>query len=194
MSDNWDEYAKDWDSNPDVIKYATLAFNSLSKNNDPSGLKVLDFGCGTGLLTEKVASVADSVLAVDASPKMINILKNKKLCNVDTLACEISDESIEANQILKVGYDLIIASSVCAFVPNFEKTLSNLKSLLNPGGIFIQWDWKSTENEPDFGFDDDSIRDIYSKVGLSTIKITTEFSLKSEKGTMDVIMGIAKNA
>ncbi len=194
MSDSWDEYAEDWDSNPDVIKYSQLAFDSLSLHYDPTGLKVLDFGCGTGLLTEKIASVAASILAVDTSSEMINVLMNKNLINVDTLVCELSDESINANPILKSGYGLIVASSVCAFLPDFEKTLSNLKSILNPGGIFIQWDWKRTENEPDFGFNEELIMDAYSNVGLSLVKVTTEFSLTSEKGSMDVIMRIGKNA
>ncbi len=79
MSDSWDEYAEGWDSNPDVIKYSQLAFDSLSSHYDLSGLKVLDFGCGTGLLTEKIASIAASVLAVDTSSKMIKVLMNKRL-------------------------------------------------------------------------------------------------------------------
>ena len=194
MSDSWDEYAEDWDSNSDVIAYSRLAFDSLCAHYNLAGLKVLDFGCGTGLLTEKIASMASSVLAVDSSSKMINVLKEKSLTNVSTLACEISEESINANPILKSGYDLIVASSVCAFVSDFEKTLSDLKLLLNPGGIFMQWDWKRTDNEPDFGFNDELITRAYSKVGLSLVKVSTEFSPTSEKGTMEVIMGIAKNA
>ena len=194
MSDSWDEYAEDWDSNSDAIAYSELAFNSLCEYHDLSGLKVLDFGCGTGLLTEKIANVASLVLAVDSSSKMINVLKDKNLDNVNTLVCEISEESINSNPVLKSGYDLIVASSVCAFVPDFEKTLSDLKLLLNPGGVFIQWDWKRTNKEPDFGFNKELITHAYSKVGLSLLKVSTEFSLTSEKGTREVIMGVAKNA
>ncbi|MEH6343562.1 MAG: class I SAM-dependent methyltransferase [Bermanella sp.] len=192
MSDSWDEYAQDWDSNPDAIAYSQLAFNSLSTHFNPAGLNVLDFGCGTGLLSEKIAGVANSVVAVDSSAKMIDILKAKKLANVTALACEISAESINGNSILKSGFDLIVASSVCAFIPNFEKTLADLKALLNPGGVFIQWDWKRNDDEPDFGFNDKSITKAYSKAGLSLVLVTTEFSLTSEKGTREVIMGIAK--
>ncbi len=194
MSDGWDDYAQDWDVNPDVIKYSQLAFDSLSTHLNPSDLNVLDFGCGTGLLTEKIAAVANSVVAVDSSTKMIDMLKDKKLANVNALACEISEDSINANSILKSGFDLIVASSVCAFIPDFEKTLADLKTLLNPGGLFIQWDWKCTEEEPDFGFNHEIITNAYLEVGLSVVKVTTEFSLKNEKGTREVIMGIGKNA
>ncbi len=134
------------------------------------------------------------MVAVDSSTKMIDMLKDKKLANVNALACGISKDSINANSILESGFDLIVASSVCAFIPDFERTLADLKTLLNPEGIFIQWDWKCTEEEPDFGFNDEIITDAYLKVGLSVVKVTTEFSLTSEKGTREVIMGIGKNA
>mgnify|MGYP000101617332 CR=1 FL=1 len=194
MSDSWDDYAGEWDINPDAIKYAQLAFESLTKHHNFSGLNVLDFGCGTGLLSEKIAGLAASVVAVDSSSKMIDILKHKKLSKVKALACEISEESIHTNPILKSGFDLILASSVCAFLPDFKKTLSDLKSLLNPGGVFIQWDWMCSENQPDFGFNSELITNAYAKVGLSVVKVANEFSLTSEKGTREVIMGIGKNA
>ena len=193
MSDSWDEYAQEWDSNPDAIAYSQLAFDSLSTHYNPAGLNVLDFGCGTGLLSEKIAGIANSVVAVDASAKMIDILKAKKLANVTALACEISEESINKSSILKSGFDLIVASSVCAFIPDYEKTLADLKLLLNPAGVFIQWDWKRNDDEPDFGFNDESITKVYSKVGLSVVLVATEFSLTSEKGSREVIIGVGKN-
>jgi 2-polyprenyl-3-methyl-5-hydroxy-6-metoxy-1,4-benzoquinol methylase len=194
MSESWDGYAESWDSNSDAITYSQKAFGSLCAFADLNGLKVLDFGCGTGLLTEKIASIASSVLAVDSSPKMIDVISEKNLPNVKVLVCEITEESIESNPILQSRFDLIVASSVCAFVPDYEKTVTDLKSLLKPAGTFIQWDWKRTDAEPDFGFTENIIRNAYSSVGLTPLEIMTAFSLSNEKGSMDVIMGVGKNA
>ncbi|QDO83712.1 methyltransferase domain-containing protein [Shewanella psychropiezotolerans] len=194
MSDSWDDYADGWDSNSDVIEYSKIAFDSLCEFISPEGLNVLDFGCGTGQLTEKIARVASSVVAIDSSPKMIEVLKNKNIHNVNSLSCEISRNSINENPIFKPGFDLIVASSVCAFVPNYEKTLSDLKLLLKEGGIFIQWDWKRSNEDDDFGFTNEIITNAYSNVGLSLVRVSEEFSLTSEKGTMQVLMGVASNA
>ena len=194
MSESWDDYAESWDSNADAITYSQKAFDSLRTFVDLSGLRVLDFGCGTGLLTEMIANIASSVLAVDSSPKMIDVVVEKNLPNVNVLAWEITEESIELNPALQSRFDLIVASSVCAFVPDYEKTVTDLKSLLKPAGTFIQWDWKGTDSKPDFGFTENVIRNTYSIVGLTPLKIMTAFSLSSEKGRMDVIMGVGKNA
>jgi 2-polyprenyl-3-methyl-5-hydroxy-6-metoxy-1,4-benzoquinol methylase len=194
MSDSWDDYADGWDSNPDVIEYSEKAFDSLSKFTSLEGLNVLDFGCGTGQLTEKIARVASSVVAIDSSSKMIEVLKNKNIHNVNSLSCEISRNSINNNPVFEADFDLIVASSVCAFVPDYEKTLSELKLLLKEGGTFVQWDWKRSNEEDDFGFTNEIIATAYSNVGLSLIRVTEEFSLTSEKGTMQVLMGIAINA
>jgi 2-polyprenyl-3-methyl-5-hydroxy-6-metoxy-1,4-benzoquinol methylase len=193
MSDSWDDYADGWDSNPDVIEYSEKAFDSLSKFTSLEGLNVLDFGCGTGQLTEKIARVASSVVAIDSSSKMIEVLKNKNIHNVNSLSCEISRNSINNNPVFEADFDLIVASSVCAFVPDYEKTLSELKLLLKEGGTFVQWDWKRSNEEDDFGFTNEIIATAYSNVGLSLIRVTEEFSLTSEKGTMQVLMGIASN-
>jgi len=194
MSESWDDYAKSWDSNSDAITYSQKAFDSLRTFVDLSGLRVLDFGCGTGLLTEMIANIASSVLAVDSSPRMIDVVSKKNLPNVNVLVCEITEESIESNPMLQSRFDLIVASSVCAFVPDYEKTVTDLKSLLKPAGTFIQWDWKRIDSEPDFGFTENVIRNTYSIVGLTPLEIMTAFSLSSEKGRMDVVMGVGKNA
>lgn len=191
MSDSWDDYANDWDSNPDVIEYSNMAFDSLCTYKNLNGLNVLDFGCGTGQLTEKIAHVASSVVAIDSSPKMIDVLKNKNIHNVHALACEVTRNSINNNPIFETGFDLIVASSVCAFLPNYEETLSNLKLLLKKNGELIQWDWK--QNNEGFGFTKEIIASAYSNVGLSIVRVSEPFSIVNEKGTMQVIMGIARN-
>ena len=63
MSDSWDDYAIEWDANPSVIEYSNKAFNSLCKFVNLQGLSVLDFGCGTGLLAEKVAKGIKAILS-----------------------------------------------------------------------------------------------------------------------------------
>ncbi len=83
MTENeWDDFATEWDINEDVRKYSEKAFHSWQLKVAPAVLelsdnRVLDFGCGTGLLSEKLAEICGQVVAIDSSPKMIEILNNK---------------------------------------------------------------------------------------------------------------------
>ena len=85
MSESWDQYAEGWDSDADVILYSTKAYDALCEILNLEGLTILDFGCGTGLLTERMAPKANRILGLDSSEKMISALKNKQISNVDTL-------------------------------------------------------------------------------------------------------------
>ena len=135
MSESWDEYAEAWDDNADVISYSKKAFDALCETINPEGLNILDFGCGTGQLTERLSPIANRILALDSSKKMISVLNNKQLSNVDTLVCELTDETIKSNVSLHSKFDLIVASSVCSFLPDCESTLILLKTLLKPSGV-----------------------------------------------------------
>jgi len=193
MNDSWDEYAEEWDSNKDAISYANKAFDSLIDQVNLSDLDVLDFGCGTGLLTEKISPHASKVVALDSSSKMISVLTNKTLPNVTTFSEQLSEDLINKNTSLHNRFDLIVASSVFGFLPDYESTLTLLKSLLVPDGVLIQWDWLSPSEDADFGLSEEKIESAYRETGFKLISMTKPFSLTSSKGTMSALMAVAKN-
>ncbi len=192
MNESWDDYAEGWDSNEDVISYSDKAFRTLFEVVNPEGLLILDFGCGTGLLTERMAITADRIVAVDPSEKMISVLQNKQLSNVETLIAVLSEETIKTYDLFRSKYDVIVASSVCSFLPDYEGTLRLLKTLLKPNGIFIQWDWLKSDEDNDSDFNKERIESAYQRVGLEILSISEAFSIESEEGPMKVIMGAAR--
>jgi len=150
MSENWDDYAAEWNDNEDAILYSRKAFKTLIDQFNLTGLSVLDFGCGTGLLTEQISPLANTVVALDSSQKMISVLNSKNLPNVTTLSDPLSVDSINEHPSLQNKFKLIVASSVLGFIPEYKSTLLLLKSLLAPDGVLVQWDWLSPSNDSDF--------------------------------------------
>ena len=192
MSDSWDDYAESWDDNPAVQGYSVKAFGSLTKHIDLDGLRVLDFGCGTGLLTEKIASIAQAVVAIDSSTKMIDVLKQKQLDNVEAQTALLSMQYLEQHPEFIESFDLIVASSVLSFVPDLTETLQLLKRLLKTDGLLIQWDWLQNDLSSDSGFSITFIEAAYQRVGLTPVAIKQSFSILHEQNDMPVLMGIAK--
>lgn len=181
MNDIWDDYADGWDSNQDVRIYSQKAFDELTNRIDIHGLRILDFGCGTGLLTEKMSPIAGRIVAIDSSERMCSILKDKGLENVILLNDILTQHLIESEGSLQQPFDLIVASSVFAFVDDFPAILKLLKLLLCKDGMLIHWDWKKTEQEPDFGFNMNDLKKFYQQADMTPISITEPFSLASEK-------------
>jgi 2-polyprenyl-3-methyl-5-hydroxy-6-metoxy-1,4-benzoquinol methylase len=151
LSNEWDEYAENWDVDPTVEEYAKNAFSALLQNININGLTVLDFGCGTGALTQLMSPTAKSIVAIDPSSEMIKHLDKKALNNVSSISDYLSKELVQSLPEFKNKFDVIVASSVCGFLPDYEATLSLLKSLLKDGGVFVQWDWLSNDDSSEMG-------------------------------------------
>lgn len=177
-----------------MVAYSEKAFQSLANALGIDGFRVFDFGCGTGLLTEKLAHHASSIVALDPSAKMISVLEAKNIENVKVIPSELTQTIINKHKLLSSKFDLIVASSALAFVPDFHNTLKLLKQLLKDEGCLIQWDWLKEESEPGSGFSENEIRDAYEKVGFSKCSISIPFSMESDGGSIKVVMGLASNA
>ena len=122
MVNEWDEYANRWDRDESAALYSKEAFNLLCKFVNVENAKLLDFGCGTGLLTEKLSPLASHIVTLDTSSKMLDVLIEKNLPNVTTMNKALSARVIAENQSLNKGFDVIVASSVCGFLPEYETT------------------------------------------------------------------------
>ncbi len=195
MSENWDEHAKTWDRDEPVRFYADQAFAFLIeqvnvRDNQWKSKRILDFGCGTGLLSEKLAPLAREVIAVDTSPNMIDVLRKKEIGNVTAICSDIIDDGAHRSETWFSNFDLIVASSVCSFLPNYELAVEVLSRALNPAGYFVQWDWLSA-GEDGFGLTVDRVSNAFNGAGLKCIHLDRAFAVTFGDEEMAVLMGVA---
>ena len=193
MSNEWDEYAENWDVDPSVEQYAKNAFSELLDSININGLTVLDFGCGTGALTQLMSPSVESIVAIDPSSEMIKLLDKKALNNVTSICDYLSSELVQNFPELENKFDLIVASSVCGFLPDYEMTLSLLKPLLKKDGLFVQWDWLSEDDSSGMGLSEKRVKQAFLASGFVSIKVNSPFIMNSSKGNMPVLMAIGKN-
>jgi len=191
MSDSWDDYAVEWDSNELAISFADKAFNSLNSEVEYEKPTVFDFGCGTGLLTERLSPVANRIVALDSSEKMIAVLNNKRLPNVSALAFPLSSDIVKENHELHLKFDLVVASSVCGFLPDYEVTLKVIRSVLSDKGTFVQWDWLASTEGADFGLTASRVESALTSASFQNISINQPFSMESPEGSRQVLMAVA---
>jgi 2-polyprenyl-3-methyl-5-hydroxy-6-metoxy-1,4-benzoquinol methylase len=189
---DWDDFAAEWDDDPAAQAYAVAAHQSLvallgERRLRLDGMRVLDFGCGTGLLAEQlVADGVASIDAVDTSPAMLDVLEDKRLRS--------GWDHVRTSQQLPGapdGYDLVVCSSVCSFLPDYFGTAAHLVTLLRPGGVFVQWDWELDLADDDpHGLSRDAIRDALGGAGLSNIEVDIAFRVAIDGSEMTPLVGI----
>lgn len=194
LSNEWDEYANKWDLDPAVIEYANKAFKELLEVINIDGLDVFDFGCGTGNLTMLISAKAKEVVALDGSTEMIRILAKKDIVNVSTISSFLTKDIAENHPHFRDKFDVIVASSVCGFLADYEMILGLLKSLLKKNGRFVQWDWLSQDDSSETGMSKSRVLQALETNEFIDIQITEPFEMVSSKGSMKVIMAVAKKA
>jgi predicted TPR repeat methyltransferase len=186
----WDEYAAGWDDDPGARAYAAAAFDSLCEilvfhDLSLDGARVCDFGCGTGLLTERLIDRADAIDAIDSSPAMREVLTEKIARHgwADVHPKALLESAAER-------YDLIVCSSVCGFLEDYPGTVVALVAALQPDGLFVQWDWEADPSDADpHGLTRLEIRDALTAAGLESVQVDVGFRADFEGETMAPLMG-----
>ena len=124
--------------NPIRISYIkNNIIKSLKLNNNEKPLKkvkILDIGCGGGLLTEPMKKLGADVVGIDASEKNIKIAKlHSKKNNLNIKYLCVSPE----NFITKEKFDVILNMEIVEHVEDIDFFLKSSSKLLKKGGIMF---------------------------------------------------------
>jgi len=100
-----------------------------------TGLKILDVGCGGGLLSEPLANMGATITAIDASEQMISIA----IAHADEKKLTINYKVDTAEGLAAQGalFDAIVNMEVMEHVADFRAFMAALTSLVRPGGAII---------------------------------------------------------
>ena len=125
--------------NPIRIKYIKdkcISHFKLNQNNVKplSSLKILDIGCGGGLISEPMCRLGAKVTGMDASKK--NILVAKLHAKKNGLKINYINSSPEKNKIKK-KFDIILNLEIIEHVDNVDLFLKSSSKLLNTNGIMF---------------------------------------------------------
>lgn len=107
-----------------------------SRKHLHSGDHVLEFACGTGIVTALVAPHVGSIRAIDISDEMVSRAQTK-MHNLHLSNVEVTQTDLFAPDLPECSFDAVMAFNVLLYVDNFEEVMARIQSLLKPGGIFL---------------------------------------------------------
>jgi ubiquinone/menaquinone biosynthesis C-methylase UbiE len=180
----FDQAASTWDEDPARVGLArAVAEQILRRIGQTSNMDVLDFGCGTGLLTLALQPHVSSVTGADSSAGMLGVLEQKvQALGLESVRPYLLDD---AHPLASAGsFDLIASSMTLHHVRDLPELFRTFRSLLRAGGRVALADLDSedgTFHDPGvtdvhhLGFERGYIRGLLSAAGFDDLHDATAF-------------------
>jgi len=178
---DFDSEAVSWDKEPGRVKLANDVAQAISGiiTLTPD-MDVLDFGCGTGLLTLQIQPFVRSITGIDSSMGMFDVLnakiRNQGITNVWTHFVDISQPVLPSRE-----YDLVVSSMTLHHIRDISTLLKAMAGVTRSSGqiaiIDLDCDYgkfhDSNEGVFHFGFDRSIMKKLLQDAGYVIIQEKT---------------------
>jgi len=184
----FDAAAKTWDEEPRRVQLAEAVADAVLRCACvDSEMEALDYGCGTGLVTLKLAANVRSIVGADISEGMLSVLRDKiaarGVSNVSTIVLDLRHDPP-----LKRRFDLIVSSMTLHHLEDPASVIGKLAAMLKPGGrlCVADLDAESGDFHTDktgvhhAGFDRDRVRGMFEEAGLGCVTVDTAYVFERE--------------
>ena len=148
---NFESLAKEWWNesgkfkalhkiNPTRLKFILNCLSSYrnqkaTDNLSLRGIKILDVGCGGGLISEPLSRLGADVTAIDAGRDTIQVAKyHAELNNLNITYIQCAPETL-INKNLR--FDIVISLEVIEHVTDINLFIGTMTQLLTPSGALI---------------------------------------------------------
>lgn len=177
---DFDSAAASWDEHPGRVKVAADVARAVVREVAlTSDMAVMDFGCGTGLVSIALQPFVRSVTGVDSSAGMLGVFEAKiarlGLGNVRTQYCDLA-----RGDTLSGRYDLVLSAMTLHHVKEIEPLFDQFARITAPGGCLCIADLDPDDgqfHDDDtgvfhFGFERAVLREVFAKAGFEHVEAT----------------------
>lgn len=185
---NFDERAKDWDSDPKKVKRARVTAEAIRKTISLStDMNALEYGCGTGLLSFALQSDLGQITLADSSQGMLDVLGDKinaaGVINMHPVKLDLVNDSLPDER-----YQLTYSLVTLHHVRDAKSIIPKFHALLEPKGYLLIADL----DKEDGSFHTDGTADVHKGFERAVLKKWVE-DAGFEKVTFSTAFEIRKN-
>ena len=190
---SFDNDAMTWDTDKRIDRARIIANKISNSSGFNENYSVMEFGCGTGLVSFNLYKKYRSIALVDSSKGMIDILnlkiKKYQATNMVAYHLDITNENL-----LDMKFDVIYTSMVLHHIQDTKAIIQRLYELLNKDGFLCivdldEEDGSFHKNNPEFdghnGFNQDALKNTLRSCGFKDIESDNfyydEKTIESEK-------------
>ncbi|MDO9414229.1 MAG: bifunctional 2-polyprenyl-6-hydroxyphenol methylase/3-demethylubiquinol 3-O-methyltransferase UbiG [Pseudolabrys sp.] len=99
------------------------------------GLRILDIGCGAGILSEPLARLGASMVGADPAEENIEVART----HADATGVEVDYRATTAEALAEAGekFDIVLAMEVVEHVVDVPAFVDSCATMVKPGGLMI---------------------------------------------------------
>ena len=177
----FDQAAAGWDDQPHRVRLMKMIGEAIVREARPTKtMDVLDYGCGTGLISLFLLPHVRSMTGADSSAGMLEMLR-KKIAEGGLDAMRAIRLDLENDPAPADRYHMIVVSMAMHHIANVEKVLSSFHAMLLPGGVLCIADLDTEPGTfhpasvpvPHHGFDRGELKSRLAGHGFAEIKEVT---------------------
>ncbi len=175
---DFDKDAARWDDNPGRVKVAAdIAGAMIAEIPLTKELNILDFGCGTGLVTLALQPFVRSITGIDSSPGMLDVL-NRKISERGLSNVRTQHLDMDHGGNLSGLYHLVVSSMTLHHIREINPLLKQFYQILRPSGILCIADLdedggrfhESNDGVFHFGFNRDVLARQFEEAGFQNVR------------------------
>lgn len=179
----FDARAATWDDDPAKVHRAMTVAGAFLEAMPLGGRRVLEYGCGTGLLGFALQPHAGFITLADSSEGMLAVLRAKVQAGGYANLVPVKLD-LMADPLPTEPFDLVCSLMVMHHIPDTAGILARFHALLAPGGWVALADLDLEDGsfhgpgaEVHPGFDREAFRARLAEAGFADIRITTAFEV-----------------
>ncbi|MGB1227669.1 MAG: class I SAM-dependent methyltransferase [Poseidonibacter sp.] len=198
----FDKAAASWDLKPSSVAIAKACVQNIKKHvNTEEKIKILDYGCGTGLVAFALSNETNIVIGMDNSLGMVEAfnqkIKNLDFKNIKAIKHNINNEELEEN-----SFDLITTSMTLHHIKDTDMFIKKCKKALKNSGFLCINDLDKedgtfhSKHKNDgvfhFGFEKNNLSQLLKDNGFEIIDYSIVYTDKRNEKEYPIFNVIAK--
>jgi len=203
--ESFDDRAATWDDDPTKVARAQALADAIVREVPLSpGMRALEYGCGTGLVTFALRQHVGDVTLADLSDGMLDVLRAKiTAAHDDRLHAAKLD--LITDRVPDASFDVIYSAMTLHHVPDTDAILARFRAALaRPGWLAIadldaeDGSFHGPEVDVHHGFDRTALADRARRAGFDDVRFTTAYEMQKRAGgtmrTFPIFLMVARVA